>query len=187
MKNAIILHGTDGSPEHNWFPWLKDKLESKGYNVWTPLLPENHTPNRRLYNDFLLSSGWDFTDSIVIGHSSGAISVMNLLMDERCPKVKLAIMVSAWKGGVPLRYEQSNKQFVNLFPPDGFNFELIKQKAHKIEFLHSSNDPYCPLEQAKYLADRLGAGLTVVQNGEHLGSNYKQLPELWRILEEGNS
>ena len=27
MTNAIIIHGAYGSPEENWFPWLKMKLE----------------------------------------------------------------------------------------------------------------------------------------------------------------
>jgi predicted alpha/beta hydrolase family esterase len=183
MKNAVLLHATDGNPEHYWFPWLKKKLEAKGYEVWAPLLPENHTPNREVYNDFLLGSDWDFEDNIIIGHSSGAVSVLNLLMDERCPKIKMGIMVGAWKGGVPHGFGEGNQQFLNLFPPEGFDFELIKRKAGKLAFLHGDDDPYCPLEQAKYLAGQLDAPLTVVPNGLHLGSNYKELPELWRTLE----
>jgi predicted alpha/beta hydrolase family esterase len=183
MKNAILLHGTDGNPEHNWFPWLKKKLEARGYKVWAPVLPGNHTPNRKIYNDFIFSQGGDLTDGIVVGHSSGAVSVLNLLMDKRCPKVNLAVMVSAWKGGVPLRYEPDNQQFKDLFPPDGFDFKLIKEEAGKIAFLHSDNDPYCPLEQAEYLAKQLHAPLTVIHEGDHLGSNLTELPELWKIIE----
>jgi len=183
MKNALILHGTDGDPESNWFPWLKKKLETRGYKVWTPLLPGNHTPNREVYNDYLFSNGWDFTDGILVGHSSGAVSVLNMLMDERCPEVRLAIMVSAWKSGIPGRYEPDNTQFVNLFPPDGFNFETIKRKAGKIAFVHSDDDPYCPIEQARYLADKLDAPLTTIHKGWHLGSGFNELPEVWEIIE----
>jgi len=60
MKRAIILHGTDGNPESNWFPWLKARLEAEGYEVWVPLLPENHTPNRETYGNFLLDGQHDF-------------------------------------------------------------------------------------------------------------------------------
>lgn len=183
-KRAVILHGTDGNQESNWFPWLKEKLEGKGYEVWTPLLPENHTPNREVYGDFLFGQGWDFTDNIVVGHSSGAVEVLNLLMDERCPKVKMAVMVGAWAGGLPMGYEEGNTQFENLFPPDGFDFDLIQSKVEKIAFLHGDDDPYCPLEQAKFLAEKLDASLTVIPNGHHLGSRYTELPVLWNILKE---
>lgn len=183
MKRAVILHGTDGAPDINWFPWLQQKLEAAGYEVRVPLLPENHTPNRQIYNDFLFGSGWDFSNNIVIGHSSGAVSVLNLLMDERCPKVKLAVAVSAWKGGVPLRYEVPNGQFDNLFPPAGFDFDTINQNADKIEFLHSDDDPYCPLEQAQWLAEQLHAPITVMHEAHHIGSKYAELPELWQIIE----
>lgn len=181
MKRAVILHGTDGTPESNWFPWLKQRLEERGYEVWAPLLPENHTPNRRVYNDFLLGSGWDFTNNIVVGHSSGAVSVLNLLMDERCPKIKLGVMVSAWDHGVPT--DMDYEQFVNLFPEGGFNFTAIRQKADKLAFIHSADDPYCPLNQAKYLAENLDASLTIMQKAGHIGSNFTKLPEIWNIIE----
>ena len=181
MKRAVILHGTDGTPESNWFPWLKQKLEEQGYAVWVPLLPDNHTPNRQTYNDFLLSGDWDFTDNIVVGHSSGAVEILNLLMDERCPHVKLGVMVSAWDHGVPT--DMDYEQFVNLFPEGGFDFATIKQKADKLQFIHSADDPYCPLEQAKYLAENLDAPLTIMQSAGHIGSNFTELPELWNIIE----
>lgn len=182
MKRAVILHGTDASPEANWFPWLKEKLEAEGYEVWVPELPGNHTPDRQVYGDFLFGQGWDFTDNLVIGHSSGAVEVLNLLMDERCPKVTMAVMVGAWAGGLPNGYEVGNTQFVNLFPEEGFDFELIKSKAENLAFLHGDNDPYCPLEQAKFLAEKLDASLTVIPDGGHLGKNFPEFPQLWDVI-----
>jgi len=191
MKRAVILHGTDGTPDSNWFPWLKRKLEEQDYEVWVPLLPENHTPNRHTYNDFLLNSDWDFTDNIVVGHSSGAVSVLNLLLDERCPHIKLGVMASAWAtmdtdvSEIDIeKWQQAQleiEQFKGLFPSEGFDFELIKSKADKLAFVHGDNDPYCPVKQATYLADELDASLTLVPNGGHLG--VQELPELWQVIE----
>ena len=182
MKRAVILHGTDGVPDESWRPWLWGKLEGEGYEVWIPALPGNHTPNREVYGDFLFGQSWDFTDNLVIGHSSGAVEVLNLLMDERCPKVKMGVMVGAWAGGVPNGYDKDTKDFDNLFPPEGFDFERIKSKAEKFAFLHGDNDPYCPLEQAKFLAEKLDASLTVVPNGGHLGMQFTELPVLWDVI-----
>jgi len=183
MKQAVILHGTDGNPEGNWQPWLKAKLEAAGYQIWVPQLPECHTPNRETYGNFLLNGQHDFTDNIVVGHSSGAVEVLNLLMDSRMAHVQLAVLVGAWAGGIPGGYEADNTQFNNLFPPDGFDFQAIKQKADKLAFLHGDDDPYCPLEQAQYLAKELAAPITIVQGGHHLGSKFTELPELWQIIE----
>lgn len=183
MKRAVILHGTDAGPGENWFPWLKGKLEKAGYEVWVPLLPGNHTSDREGYGDFLFGQGWNFADNIVVGHSSGAVEVLNLLMDERCPKIKFGVMVGAWKGGIPNGYEEDSTQFDNLFPPEGFDFAHIKQHADKLAFLHGSDDPYCPLEQAKCLAQQLGAPLTVVTKGHHLGSKFTELPAVWQLVE----
>ena len=185
MKKAVILHGTDGSPNENWFPWLKQKLESQGYEVWAPQLPDSHTPNKKVWGDFLFKSNWDFTDSIIVGHSAGGVEVLNLLMDERCPKVKLAICVGAWAEGYPNGDEWDDGQFDNMFPSEGFDFDLIKQKAERIEFIHGDDDPYCPLDQAKYLANKLNAPIKIVPGAGHFSDDYLELPEVWELIEEG--
>lgn len=194
MKRAVILHGTDGTPGSNWFPWLKQKLVGQGIEVWIPELPNSHTPNRNIYNEFLFGSDWDLTDNIVIGHSSGAVSVLNLLMDERCPRIRLGVMVGAWATNdaelseVQVRaYAQAGltkEQFKDTFPPEGFNFELIKSKADRLAFVHGDDDPYCPLDQAKWLADQLDAEITIVPNGHHLGARFTELTVLWNILSD---
>ncbi|MEJ0073769.1 MAG: alpha/beta fold hydrolase [Candidatus Saccharibacteria bacterium] len=181
MKQAVLLHGTGGKPEGSWRPWLKAKLEAERYSVWVPELPDGENPKREVYNDFLLGSGRYFTDGIVVGHSSGAASVLNMLMDERCPKIKLGVMVSFWEYGVPPGRDEEHVR--NLFPPNGFDYELIKSKAAKLAFLQSDNDTVAPLEQIENLAHKLNASFTVVHNGDHLGSPRTELPELWQIIE----
>jgi predicted alpha/beta hydrolase family esterase len=69
-----------------------------------------------------------------------------------------------------------------VFPPQGFDFGLINSKAAKLAFVHGDDDPYCPLQQAEYLAGEWGAPLTVIPHGGHLGSRYTEFPELWEIL-----
>lgn len=181
MKRAVILHGTDGKPESNWFPWLNAKLEEQGYEVWVPQLPDCDKPNRDTYADFLFSSGWDFTDNIVVGHSSGAVEVLNLLMDTRLPHIRMGVMVSAWAGGLPKGFDDP-ATFAHLFPRHGFKYRRMREKADKLAFLHGSDDPYCPVEQAVTLATKLKAPLMLIPNGQHLGANLPEFPQLWQVI-----
>lgn len=186
-KKAVIIHGTGGSPEGNWFPWLKHRLEEGGYEVWVPNMPGNETPNRQVYNDFLFSDGWDFKDNIVIGHSSGAVSVLNLLLDERCPHIKLGVLVGAW---AHMRESDlaDSERFEALFPSEGFDFETIKSKSDELLFIHGDNDQLCPYDQAQWLAEQTHSELLTIPGGGHLryADGFTELPQLTDALKARN-
>ena len=74
MKYAIIIHGTAGNADENWFPWLKKELKKYGYEVIVPQFPtpENQSPENWLkvfenYNN----EKYINEDTLLIGHSLG--------------------------------------------------------------------------------------------------------------------
>ncbi|MBC7764377.1 alpha/beta hydrolase [Microbacteriaceae bacterium] len=184
IKRAVILHGTDGSPESNWLPWAKRQLEARGYSVFIPQLPECHTPNKSVYDSFLHESNWDFTDNVVIGHSSGATTVLNLLSSEWFPRIEKAILVGTFLNVRKLDnvswYEPG--QFDNLFNDTPYDVDLFKAKVGKFFFVHGDDDPYCDVEDARRLCDELGATFLVIDQGLHLSSNRVNLPEITQFL-----
>lgn len=179
-RRALLLHGTDGSPDYNWFPWLRSQLEMRGYDVYCPLLPENHTPNSQVYDEFLRNSGWDFRGNIIIGHSSGATTALNLLNADWFPAQRRVILVGTFLNERLLPgiewYEPG--QFDGLFPESGFGEYIIKQKSDSFVFIHGHNDPYCSVKDAVDLANKLGGDMVVVEDGLHLSSNRRELPEI---------
>lgn len=187
MKRAVLLHGTGGSPSSNWLPWLKQQLEQSGYEVWVPPLPHNETPDRQVYNDFLFGSEWDFTDNLVVGHSSGAVSILNLLEDKRCPHIKLGIPIGAWAHMRDSDLEQPDR-FDALFPPGGFNFDRIKQQTDELVYIHGDNDALCPIDQAKWLAEQTGSEFIVVPGAGHFreSEGFTELPEVIQVLKKRN-
>ncbi len=182
MKQALILHGTDATPASNWFTWLKEQLEQDGYAVWLPQLPNSDKPNTKTYNQFLLANqDFEFNDeTIIIGHSSGAVEVLSLLQHlPEGKKVGSCFLVSAF------RDDLGWDALTDLFT-EPFDFEKIKAKAHRFVFLHSDNDPYCPIEHAEYLADQVSGELIVKSGQGHfnteISEKYKAFPELLEII-----
>lgn len=182
MKRALILHGTGASPDHNWFSWLKRRLEQDGYVVWLPQLPHCDAPNPATYNAFLFAN-LDFVfdnETILIGHSSGAVEILSLLQHlPEDTKVKAAYLVSAFKDD--LSWDSLKGLFV-----EPFDFAKIKSKVEKFIFIHSDNDPYVPLEHAKYLSECLDGELIIMPGQGHFNTerseSYKEFPELIEII-----
>lgn len=187
MKRAVLLHSTDSKPDDYWFPWLKAYLERAGYEVYAPILPNNQIPNRHTYEQFLKASDWDFTDNLLVGHSSGATTVLNLLQSDWFPKVKACVLAGTFLN------EKLTKdadwvvegQFNNLFL-DNYERTDILKKCDKFYFVHGSDDPYCDIEDAKELSYKLNGTFITIQNGHHLGkaSGLLELPQLTDVLEQ---
>jgi predicted alpha/beta hydrolase family esterase len=184
MTNVLILHGTDGTPQSNWFMWLKGKLVGRGYHVWLPQLPNAEKPNSKTYTDFLLSNK-DFTydeNTVIIGHSSGAVEVLHLLQNlPTQTRIKGAVLVSAFKDD--LTWESLSDLFL-----EPFDFDKIKEHCSKFIFIHSDDDPYCPIDHAKYLATKTDGELIVFDGQGHfnteVGPQYEQFPEIIQFIDE---
>ena len=44
MKRVVMIHGWSGGTGDHWFPWLKDELEKKGYQVFVPEMSDTDAP-----------------------------------------------------------------------------------------------------------------------------------------------
>ncbi len=182
MKNALILHGTSNNHQGNWFPWLKKELKKRGYQVWVPDLPSSDKPNAKIYNKFLLGNkDWKFNrESVIVGHSSGAVEILSLLQNlPHDVVVKKCIFVGVFKDNL------GEEIFDGLFE-EPFAFKKIKKHANEFIFVHSDNDPYCPLGHAQYLSRELGGKLIVKKGQGHFnlerGPQYRKFPFLLKLI-----
>ena len=138
MKNALILHGTLGSPKENWFQWLKKELQRKEYKVWVPKLPKPEKPRvSRNVKYILKNEKWKFnSDSVLIGHSSGPATILGILNE--LPEnviVNKCIFVSAFT-------ESDWEPNAELFDYE-YDLGKIKKKAKEFILIHlMSSTPF---------------------------------------------
>lgn len=185
MKTAIILHGTLGSPNGNWFQWLKSELERKGFTVWLPQLPQAEKPSLRTWELFI-NERCPFPineETLVIGHSSGAILAL-VLAENNIEKIGAIVDVSVFHDN-SLQWEPNDQLF-----DVQFDWTAIRQGVNELLFIHSDNDPYVPLSQAQYVAANTSAELIVIPGEGHFNlersDSYKQFPKLLELLEQRN-
>jgi len=181
MRNVFIFHGTAGSPEGNWFPWLKGELEKRDCKVTVPRFP---TPNGQSLDSWLTIldkyKQQINKNTIFIGHSLGGLFLLRVL--ERLPQpVYAAFFVAASIGVRPILYYESDEKFSGFT----FNWQEIRKKARHFAVYHSNNDPYVSLANGEGLAKHLGVPLTLIPDAGHLNaeSGYTKFP---RLLEDIN-
>lgn len=164
MTKIFIIHGAYGSPAENWFPWLKSELEKLDCKIFVPEFPtpENQSLENWLkvfddYNQYLDEN------SIVVGHSLGPAFLLSIIQGLDKP-IKAAFFVSGFVDllGSP-DFDNINKSFTEK----DFDWKMIKQNCPIFFVLHSDNDPYVPIEQAKKLAKNLDVDVTLVKNAGH--------------------
>jgi hypothetical protein len=187
MKNALILHGAGNNSQGNWFPWLKSKLEKRGYKVWSPDLPNSDEPNQELWLKTIFSNNkWQFNEeSVVIGHSAGATLILRIL--EKLPQgaqIKKAVLVA---GVVQLGTKPEFFPYKRSLVEKPFNWQKIKKSTRELYFIHSDNDPYlCGADQGNIMQEHLGGKLIVKPGEGHFnlekGQQYKQFSLILDLL-----
>jgi len=183
MTNVFIFHGTEGYPEENWFPWLKEKLEARGCNVIVPQFPTPPVVPAKIAEWFEVIKGYEQyinEDTILIGHSLGGIFALRVL--EQLKHTVKAVFLTGTPIGVKpiLNYDRDSS-----FSGFEFDWQNIKNKAKHFDVFHSDNDPFVSLENGEQLAKELGVELTFIPNAGHFNkkAGYLSFPQLLKKIE----
>ncbi len=165
MTNIIIIHGTGGNPNENWFPWLKSELEKLGHRVFVPKFPSPE--NQSLQNwlkTFKEYEQYLDENSIVVGHSLGPAFLLSVIEKLECP-IKCAFFIAGFIGLLGnSEYDELNKTFTTK----PFDWAKIKKNCKRFFVINSDNDPYVPIESGKELAKNLDTELIVIKNAGHI-------------------
>ena len=179
--DIVIMHGTDSSPEDNWFQWLRRELESCGHDVYVPKFPTPQNQSVKNWCAVLDKQAPRFgKDTVLIGHSCGAAYLLHILEVMQEPVAK-SIFVSGFVGKLGDDFfDTLNETFVNK----DFDWKTIRKNSGKITLLQGSNDPYVPILAAQKLSEGLETPLTMILDGGHLNAEfgYTEFPEILELL-----
>ena len=73
----ILIHGNGGSTADNhWFPVVAEQLRKSGFNVINCQFPETYFAYAHIWLPFLKDTLQADENTLLIGHSSGAVAAM---------------------------------------------------------------------------------------------------------------
>ncbi|MBI1973690.1 serine hydrolase family protein [Candidatus Micrarchaeota archaeon] len=184
MANVLIIHGSYGHPEENWFPWLKAELEKLGHKVLVPRLP---TPEGQKMDIWLAELAkydkYIDEDTVIVAHSMGCALVLRKLelLDKPIKAVFLVggFIRDIWNGGYA--------DIIDTFFEKPFDWEKIRSMARHFEFYQSDNDAEdVPISMGEEIAGNLNAELIIVHNAGHFNAaaGYTKFPLLLEKIKE---
>lgn len=187
MENRVfIVHGWGGYPQEGWFPWLKEKLEEKEFQVQIPTMPKPGKPKINLWVSQLVKVvGNVDKNTFFVGHSIGCQTILRYL--EGLPgdkKVGGAVFVAGWFTLKNLTKEE--KEIAKPWVETSIDFAKVKQHTRKFVVIFSDNDDVVPLNNKELFELRLGARTILEhQKGHFSGSdNIKRLPSALKAVSQ---
>ena len=165
MKKYVILHGSFGSNEGNWFPWLKKELQNGGKQVFVPQMPVGvGNQNFESWSNELDKLAID-KNTIIIAHSIAPVFVCKYLIRNNI-RVKKLIFVCGFNNylGINSDYDAVNEpMYLN-------NLEDVKKYCDNIVCFYSDNDPYVRFDVERQFADTIADKQIIIKGGGHINS-----------------
>lgn len=172
MIKAIFIPGNGGgTPKDNWFPYLKKELEKLGITVIDQNFPDSDLARAKYWLPFLKQLGAD-ENTILAGHSSGAIAAMRYAENN---KILGSVLVGSYHTDLGNENEKASGYF-----DKPWEWEKIKNNQKWIIQFSSTDDPWIPIAEPRYIHEKLDSDYHEFTDQGHFGGDYHkpEFPEL---------
>ena len=160
MSKTLILHGWGGSDHPHWQSELASEIAKNYGTVSFPLLDNCHFPSKNRWVKQVKKILEDFKPDTVICHSL-ANTLWFWLCKENIESIERLFMVS------PPSLNTTEATLKTFFP-----CEIPKDiHANEVHLLVSDNDPYIKLDEAKNMAESIGAYYQIIPHAGHINAD----------------
>jgi uncharacterized protein len=173
VSKAIFIHGNGGSTAGDiWFPWLAAESEALGLEVVRRTFPDNVKARARFWLPFIEELGAD-EDTILIGHSSGAVAAMR---HAETHQLLGSILVSPCFTDLGDSGEAESGYYSRPW-----DWPAIREHQQWIGVYHSADDPLVPVAEARFIARELRCSYFELEGRGHF-IDQRTFPEIAAFL-----
>ena len=170
---AIIIHGNGGCTAADiWLPWLERELTALGIDVINQTFPDNVKARAAVWLPHLASLGAD-ANTILIGHSSGAVAAMRYA--ESHPLLG-SILVGVCHSDLGDRFEAASGYY-----RAPWQWDTIRRNQQWIAIFNSSDDPHIPIAEARFVAAQLRCSYFEFSDRGHFVDS-REFPEVVEFI-----
>lgn len=177
MIRVILIHGNGNSkPTDNWFPYLKNELEKLHIKVDAPQFPDAELARSSYWIPFLKDSLKADDQTIIVGHSSGAIAAMRFAEKNR---ILGSVLVGTYHTDLGFETEKLSGYF-----DAPWDWKSIKENQKWVIQFAGINDPWIPINEARFVRDKLHTDYHESPDQGHFGGDYykETFPELLEAI-----
>ncbi len=181
MKQIILVHRWDGSPEADWYPWLQQELAKRQITLKILKMPNPSVPEIKAWVKTLEREVKTLnTKTYFIGHSIGCQTILRFL-EKKNKEIGGAVFVAGW---FTLNLEtEEEKQIAKPWLETLIDFKKVKIK--KCIAIFSEDDPFVPQEaNSQRFKEELNAKIIIEKGKGHYNETQDQtiLKEILKIL-----
>ncbi len=175
MKAILVPGNGNTDIADNWFPFVKKELERMGVTVIAKNMPDPILARKEYWLPFI-KENLSAADAILIGHSSGAVAILRYLEENTA---RLAILVGV--NHTDLGDENERKSGYYNTP---WKWNKIRSNAEKIVVFASTDDPFIPIAESRFIKDRVGAEYHEYTDEGHFGADVgkREFPEIVMVV-----
>lgn len=146
---VILLPGNGGcSPADNWYPWVEHELRALGLEVINRQFPDSVKARAQFWLPFLDELGAD-ANTILIGHSSGAVAAMRYAETHQ---LLGSVLVGVCHSDLGDAFEAQSGYYAAPW-----RWQPIRDNQEFIAIYNSTDDPHIPIAEARHVAAQLKA------------------------------
>ena len=182
-KRVIIIHGWDGSPNREWFPWIKKELESKNIEVIIPDMPNAEEPEIKEWVSYITRTVQEpDKNTFFIGHSIGCQAILRYLETLDNKKVGGVVLVAPFFKTLTNLKSEEEEKIAKPWLETPIDFEKIKKTTDGFTAIFSDNDRFVLLEENKKIFEEKLGGKTIIEHNKGHFDEYSNIFEIPVLL-----
>ena len=176
MRVLFIPGNGNSDINDNWILWTKKEVEKLGIKAIAENMPDPDFAREKYWIPFIEKKLENDPDSILVGHSSGALAIQRYIETH---KVLCAILVGTSHTDLNDEHERASGYFSRPW-----QWEKMRENAKWIALFASTDDPYIPISEARFIHEKLQCEYHEFTDQGHMGSDIGKMefPEIVEVI-----